>query len=515
MAYDATIEVGVVPTLDKRKFNSALKTLEKDLRSVSSGQHTSTANMASKMMMSMIQGGMAVSPTQARMIMSDFMGGGFSSKAKGILRNAQNMAELQLRQQKSASLALTQQERRDAMIFAREKKTQAALLYKQWKVNNLSDEYEKNKDIQSWTGFSSNLTSLRKDVAKLYLDYRKEGKKVPKWLQEISKNTSALKRGAVAPTMPASTGLLATISAALGTAIAKIGQITYNTIERGIARGDKGWQEVMMYGTNIDLGLDRGYATLTQMDEKVFGDIQRKFLTYRERLKWGQVSEGERMMWSRLGLMPAVSSGEAATHPQAFMETLFSVLRQRPAEEALSALQMGGANPQLIAAAKYLGTRKPEDIQRAIAEAREQVASEIAAATQSLSTRAWWGRKGKSITANLTAAAANFIASGGSASMFSLLPNSLKGITYEKYKPENQALALGRTPTFMERAVSTPVVGPLLEGTAKKLDTIQYVTNYVTQNITGSDSQDIAEKTAEQLNMLNLNSTMTGKGQAN
>lgn len=513
MARDMQVDLLVNPIVDTKKFDAEIKRLRqmasKGVSGLSSKESANFESLATRLMTTLMVSGRAKTSTQARLQIQEILGS-VSGQTKSALRGAQNISDFIVKQGRVSSFVPISAGQIAKM------NTQNAALATNW--NTILEKYLEIKDKPS----VADQSNLIKQLSEITTAVKSIGKNQPKSLKSIEKDAKnmtkevagwrATQRAGVAGMGAFANSMKQLFGWALGAFSA---QKVFKTVQTGIERGEKGWIESAMYGANRDVALDRTYANLLQMDEKIFADVQRKVLTYRERLKWGQVSEGENIMWARLGLLPLVSSGQAAESPRAFMSTFFGAIRNRPETEALSALQLGGLNPSLIYAARTLPSISSQKQQQVYQDFIKRTAEEQYAHMETLPTRSWWGRRGADVTAGLAMGAANFMISGMSARNFKYLADTLKGTTYENYKPANQAIAEGRNPTWLEKAVSTPVFGPVIEDMAKKAEPAQvgaqYITNYVTQNITGEDSDDIAEKTVEHLNMLNLNSTVKAK----
>lgn len=518
MAYDMTFKVGLEPEIDEKSLYKSINKLGEAIRRSKPGtSHASLSRQAGNLVQALVGSGQFTTPAQAERFMRLMSGGNFSAEQMGIWARGTSMARANQRGFVPALYPTFSQRQ-----MARWKPDIASIasqyntLLNTYASAKLSPTEENKRELLSQIDrigdAVESIKQTRKDlpatVKKIGKDAKVMSKEVSGW--KTSQQVGVTGLGAISDSLKQFFEWAVKLFSA---------QKIFTTAQMGIERGDKSWIESSMYGSERNVALDRAYANLLQMDEKVFADVQRKAITYRERLKWGQVSAGENYMWARLGLMPLISSGEAGANPQTFMNTFFRALRGKSEQEALSALQTGGLDPSLIYAAKTLPSLGQKRIQDAINVYTENVTEEMYGAMESLPTRSWWGRRGAGLTAGLTMGIANFIASGLSARTFQNLPEAFKGLTYEKYKPVNRALVEGRMPTTAEQLVSTPVVGPLFTEPARRIeaaqDVTQYVTNYVTQNISGADSEDIAEKTVENLNMLNLNSTMGQKAKAN
>lgn len=513
MARDMQVDLLVNPIVDTKKFDAEIKRLQqmasKGVSGLSSKESAVFESLATRLMTTLMVSGRAKTSTQARLQIQEILGS-VSGQTKSALRGAQNMSDFVIRQGRVSPFAPISSGQIAKM------NAQNAAIATNW--NDILEKYFEIKDKPT----AASQSDLIKQLTEITTAVKGIGKNQPKTLKSIEKDAKnmtkevagwrATQRAGVAGMGAFSNSIKQLFDWALRAFSA---QKIFTMAQTGIERGEKGWIESAMYGANRDVALDRTYANLLQMDEKVFADVQRKVLTYRERLKWGQVSSSENYMWARLGLLPLVGSGQAAESPRAFMNTFFGALRNRPETEALSALQSGGLDASLIYAARTLPSISQTKQQEVYRDYLKRVAEEQYAHMETLPTRGWWGRRGADVTAGLSMAAANFMASGLSAKNFQYLADNLKGITYENYKPANRAIVEGRNPTLLEKMISAPVFGSLVEERTKEIEPVQkgvqYVTNYVTQNITGADSDDIAEKTVEHLNMLNLNSTVKAK----
>ena len=517
MAYDITMKAGLEVEVDEKYLYRSINKLGKAIRNARPGtSHAGLSRQAGNLIQTLMETGQFNTPAQAERYMRLLAGGNFSASSMSIWARGTSMARAA---QKNAGILLGGSFSEKQIARMRPDLAGLAGAY-----TNLLQNYAMFKESPTEEKKAELLNQLDRigDAVESIKQTRKEipatVKKIGKDATRITKEVSGW-RGSQQVGVAGAGAFSDSLKQFFEWAVRLFSvQKIFTTTQTGIERGDKSWIESAMYGSQRNIALDRAYANLLQMDEKVFADVQRKAITYRERLKWNQVSPAENYMWARLGLMPLITSGEAAANPELFMNTFFSALRGKSEQEALSALQSGGLDASLIYAAKTLPQLSRNKVQDAIGTYTEKVAQEMYASMETLPTRSWWGRRGAEVTAGLAMAVANFATSGLSARTFQNLPDVIKGITYEKYKPVNQALVQGRVPTLGEKMVSTPIVGPLLTEETQTTDRAQkvtnYVTNYVTQNISGADSEDIAEKTVENLNMLNLNSTIRTKGQA-
>ena len=97
--------------------------------------------------------------------------------------------------------------------------------------------------------------------------------------------------------------------------------------------------------------------------------------------------------------------------------------------------------------------------------------------------------------------------------MFNLLPESIKGYSYENYLPENRAIAEGRNPTLVEKIQSSSIIPGDIKYAASTIGSTANIALYITQNITGKDSDEIAYKVNQDI-LRDMNSAIGIKGTA-
>lgn len=368
-----------------------------------------------------------------------------------------------------------------------------------------------------------NIENLETETAQLLQAYKKSGEKVPKILTDANKKTAKWQKDILKTQIP-KTGVagmakglgVGAFLGALYEGLKNVGKKAIEATGYAMARGEKAWSDSLMYGTKYNVVAARALGNMLKVNENVFGDVQRRTLTYRERLKWpGQVSKGEQFMWSRLGLMSLVTSGEAGANPRAFDDMLLKRLASMPEAEALSALQAGGLDPQLLVAAKKYNLYSPEERQKIYKEYEAQVSQEMYSEMTTLKPRSKWNRFWTAISGETAKIFANTLDSGDAARMFEKLPESVKGYTYENYLPVNRAIAEGRNPTLVEKIRSSSMFPG--DTSAGIIGSTANIIFNVTQNITGKDSEDIADKVIDAWDkdvMRNMNSAIGIKGTA-
>lgn len=365
-----------------------------------------------------------------------------------------------------------------------------------------------------------NIENLEAETAQLLQAYKKSGEKVPKILTDANKKTTKWQKEILKTQVPKSPVAGMVKGAGVAGMVGMLWEGLKNLVSKGIqttnyaiSRGETAWKDSLLYGTQYDPVVARGLANMLRMNETIFGDVQKRTLTYQERLKWEQVSPGEQIMWSRLGLMPMVTSGEAGANPRAFNEMLFKKLASMPEAEALSALQAGGLDSQLLVAAKQYTLYSEKERQKILKEYEAQVAREMHAEKETLKTRAGWHRIGTGLSAEAGILVSNLVGSNNAARMFNLLPESVKGYSYENYLPANRAIAEGRNPTLVEKIQSSSIIPGDIKHAAGTIGSTANIALYITQNITGKDSDEIAYKVNQDI-LRDMNSAIGIKGTA-
>lgn len=322
MARDLSIDLEVNPILDTRATKNLVSTLEKELRSVKSGQHLPLARRASSVMRGLMDSGVATTSTQARIILADMMGGGFSSQQKAVLRSAQNITSAQLFLEKTNRI----QQQRISAVAAR-----AATLSNQYQV------FEQSPTAQGATALLVGLTGIRRELLKLYQEYRVNRRQVPQILRQIAQNTSSMKRevsdwGTPTDNVSSSgasgaldftrklTGIAAGVSGVVS--VLKKG---WQAIQSSLGRGMQALRLEAAYGRSVDWGDVRARAGLFNMSTEAAASTSEYAADFRQRMMWGEISEREIIGLSRAGRWGRmIMSGEAARNPalanQAFEE---------------------------------------------------------------------------------------------------------------------------------------------------------------------------------------------------
>lgn len=312
MARELSIDLEVNPTLNTQATRSLINTLEKEIRSVKTGQHLPLAKKASSVMQNWVASGVASTPTQARMILSDMMGGGFTTQQKAVLRSAQNITSAQLYFQKANRL----EQQRIGAFSAR-----AAYLQNQYQA------FQQQPTSEIATGLLAGLTGIRRELLKLYQEYRVNRRQVPPILRQIAQNTSSMKRDVSdwddAQEKPSAGGnsLLAFTKKIAGVAsIASVAALVFKKGVQGITsalqRGAQAMRLQAAYGNQVNWGDVRARAGIFNMSEETAVAPSEYAADFRQRMMWGEISEREVIGLSRAGRWGRmVMSGEAARNP--------------------------------------------------------------------------------------------------------------------------------------------------------------------------------------------------------
>ena len=312
MARELSIDLEVNPTLNTQATRNLINTLEKEIRTVKSGQHLSLAKKASSVMQNWVASGVASTPTQARMILSDMMGGGFTAQQKAVLRSAQNITSAQLYFQKANRL----ERQRIGAVSAR-----AAYLQNQYQA------FQHQPSSEVAAGLLVGLTGIRRELLKLYQEYRVNRRQVPPILRQIAQNTSSMKRDVSdwdnAQEKPSAGGnfLLAFTKKIAGVAsIASVAALVFKKGVQGITsalqRGAQAMRLQAAYGNQVNWGDVRARAGIFNMSEETAVAPSEYAADFRQRMMWGEISEREVIGLSRAGRWGRmVMSGEAARNP--------------------------------------------------------------------------------------------------------------------------------------------------------------------------------------------------------
>ena len=362
MARDLSIDLEVNPILDTRATKNLVSTLEKELRSVKSGQHLPLARRASSVMRGLMDSGVATTSTQARIILADMMGGGFSSQQKAVLRSAQNLtsAQIQIERTRISEAARLQhalsrtkisplEELQQQIATATYAKSETALaegltrrdLLKQFGV------IQKYQDAKSYPRYWKQLLADTKQFNKTTNNQYKETVKMQESLENMAPKTA--KGGALdafaARFMP-KIGW-----AGVAAAVYKGVQYLMNRAAAGIQKGETALTEHTIYGMGRNIGLTRALQYGWNISEEAAAAPDRYAQDFQMRQAWGQVSDQEYIGLSRMGEYGRmVMSGQAARDPVGAMKALRSWMQTTDRAEVRSAMGQVGLPLEIMKA---------------------------------------------------------------------------------------------------------------------------------------------------------------------
>ena len=352
---DATIELGIKPVLDAQGTKSFFSSLEKELRSARSGSHSSLTKRLSNVIYQMYKSGEASTTTQARMIISDVMGGGFSSTAKSILRRAQNLAQTSLTKENRSSQIATQLQRREAAVASGLSSAYDAMMMRYDVFKGTPSESNRDKLLNAVLAVNTHLSNLSKDrkteiknISKIQQDTKAIGKEAAEF--------KFTKPSATANAFGAAAFLKGAMKGALG--ILGMGSI-WGAIKTVVGMGVQGIQEgyndlveQSIYGANRNIAGTRSLSKMYGIKEESLTGAERYALDFRQRMIMGEVSDREFLALSRMGsLGQMIVSGEAARNPQNFHKYLQEYIRANKGNEAevRQNLRFLGLNPDIMA----------------------------------------------------------------------------------------------------------------------------------------------------------------------
>ena len=362
MARDASIELDVVPYLNDKAMNVAINNLEKRLRSVKRGMHTSLANELSSVMYTMYKSGRAATPVQARQIVESAMGGAFKSEQKAVLRSAQNITSAQIQLEKTrineearlqTALARTKtsplEELQQQIATATYAKNETALAEGLTRRDLLKHfgVIQKYQDAKSYPRYWKQLLADTKQFNKTTNNQYKETVKMQESLENMAPKTA--KSGALdafaARFMP-KIGW-----AAVAAAVYKGVQYLMNRAAAGIQKGETALTEHTVYGMNRNIGLTRALQYGWNISEEAAAAPDRYAQDFQMRQAWGQVSDQEYIGLSRMGEYGRmVMSGEAARDPVGAMKALRSWMQTTNRAEVRSAMGQVGLPLEIMKA---------------------------------------------------------------------------------------------------------------------------------------------------------------------
>lgn len=323
--YEATIDVGINPILDQKQFDAELRKLEKGLRAIRHGTHTDVSNRGARLINYLMSTGQAISPTQGRMILSDRMGGGFSSVARANLRTAQNQAQFMINAQRQSDL-----------IKRRNVETYNSFLAREQYLKEDYQAYKDNPTRASGAALITKLTAFARDVKRFAEKATTNKKKLEEYARLIALNTGAMKKDITDTEKKEQTkqsfwGGAKKLSAAIFGISSFIGLLKrgYKAVQDAYNRGLEGLRSEAAYGKSVNWGDVATRSALFKMSQEAAAEPSRYAADFRQRMLWGEIGEREIIGLARAGKWgQMVLSGEAARNPakanQAFEDLVAS-----------------------------------------------------------------------------------------------------------------------------------------------------------------------------------------------
>ena len=348
---DATIELGVKPVLDLQYTKKLMDSLEKELRSVRGGTHKALTQKLSTVMQQMVASGEATTATQARIALADMLGARFSPQAKGILRRAQNQAQIELNKEKAVSYAATQLKRAEQKQEANLSSAYDAMMMRYEVFKGTPSESNRDKLLGAVLHVDAQLANLSKDrkteiknIAKIEKDTRAIGKEASefKFAKPAGSSAVHMLRGMYKGAL----GLLGigTVWGAIKTMI--------NKATEGVKEGYNDLVEQSVYGQSRDIAGTRSLSKMYGIKEESLVGAEHYALDFRQRMMMGEVSDREFIALSKMGsLGQMVVSGEAGKNPERFQKALQDYIRANKGNEAevRQNLRYLGLNPDIMA----------------------------------------------------------------------------------------------------------------------------------------------------------------------
>ena len=329
MANDLRIKADVVPVLDEQAANATIKKIQSLSGRVKTGQHTQSVAQLEKevknLVATLVYTGRALTTTSGRIQTEQLMGGGLSPQVKAALRSGADQAGGALRKGLiSPYTSFSEGQIKRLMPVAQSTATS---------YNELLQKFLREKENPTQEGTSTllgNISILRRDVLKLYQEYRIQGRRVPKILQQIAQNTSGMKKEASDWKTPSITeattsggGVLNFLKnfAKVGigvTSIAGLLKKGKDSLQLALERGEQALRLRAAYGESVNWGDVRARAGMFNMSVESAMAPNKYAADFGQRMMWGEISEREIIGLSRAGRWGRmVMSGEAARNPGA------------------------------------------------------------------------------------------------------------------------------------------------------------------------------------------------------
>lgn len=498
MARDMEMDMLIKPVMDTKAFDAGLKRLqkmaEKGVSGLSSRESARFESLASSLISSLVISGRATTATQGRLQIQSALGK-MSGQTSSVLRGAQNISQIAIQQGRVEKYQPV-----SAASMSRLKSENAGIAAA-W--NDTLAKYLSARDEPT----PADKENLSKSLNDILAAIKSTGKDQPKLLKSIEKNAKGMSKDISSWSVARRTGTATALGSFFGNIKGLIGPllggITLSKIiaeiRSSMVRGENAITEQMMYGENRDMALTRAYANLYDLKEETVAQPLQRALTYKARMISGQLSQNEVIGWSRLGLLPYISSGEAATNPRAFMELLRRRIRSFQGDEAtlMSILQMAGISPELakMNAVNYTAA----DIQREISQYEPLVLKEKLGGAEKIVS----GRVVRRAREGFGAAGANLVSWSLGDSAVARSPQMLSDREREIAQQWN---VFGSPEQKMKRAL----LGESLYNTVANITN----NNQNTFIINGGDTEEVKDailETYENMNLMNLNNVMGNK----
>lgn len=518
MARDMEMDMLIKPVMDTKAFDAGLKRLqkmaEKGVSGLSSRESARFESLASSLISSLVISGRATTATQGRLQIQSALGK-MSGQTASVLRGAQNISQIAIQQGRVEKYQPV-----SAASMSRLKSENAGIAAA-W--NDTLTKYLSARDEPT----SADKESLSKSLNDILAAIKSTGKDQPKVLKSIEKNAKGMSKDIAGWSVARRTGAATALGSFFGNIKGLLGPLLGGLtlskiiaeIRGSMARGENAITEQMIYGENRDQTLTRTYANLYKMKEDIVAEPLKKAITFSARRISGQLSQNEIIGWARLGLLPYISSGEAAANPRAFYSQIRKNLWSFRGDEAtlMSILQQIGVSPELakMNAVQY----SDKQIQDALALMEPVVLKEKLGAMENIV-------KGRHIRYGLqafSAAGANLISQGlddsATASNLQALNSAERNIFYKWASPAQKAIMRGENLNLAQKVLGSSLVsGPMRQNTAGLWGAVERViitnNNQNTFNIDGGDTEEVKDailETYENMNLMNLNNVMGNK----
>lgn len=359
MARDMEMDMLIKPIVDTKAFDAGLKKLQsmaqKGVSGLSGQQTARFEALASRLISSLVVSGRATTATQGRMQVQSALGR-ISGETASVLRGAQNIAEIAVRQGRVLHGSFSERQ------IARFRPDLASV---STAYNNMLASYSAFKGTPSEQGRNELLKTVQ-DM-RIYLGNISKDRKVNlKTISRIEKDTKTIGKESSqwrAPLTPSRTTGLAGMADFLRTggkyllSILGIGSLL-GAIKKIIGLGSEGIKEghsdlieQAMYGASRNIAIGRTRAKMYGLEESVTAAPERYALDFRQRMMYGEVSDKEWIALSRMGgLGRMIISGQAAQNPEAFQKALQDYISANRGNEAevRQTLRWLGLSPQIM-----------------------------------------------------------------------------------------------------------------------------------------------------------------------